>query len=230
MGGDARRGARRSSPTTCPRTRSPWTTRTSRGSRARWAITCPRARAPAGGGRRRSRRRTTIGRPRSTGWPSIAWRPPGSVATRSPTGRGPATRAATTSPTGSAARTRRSVRAPTPSTGPSGAGTRRASTPGWRPSCRPQGSRSCLRVGRTRSTPRARRAEATILALRLDTGLALDDAEAGPLAPHLGWALDAGLLERYRGPRAPGPPHDPRPIALERAVQPARVAAGAKSR
>ena len=44
--------------------------------------------------------------------------------------------------------------------------------------------------------------EATILALRLDTGLALDDAEAGPLAPHLGWALDAGLLERYRDPES----------------------------
>ena len=44
--------------------------------------------------------------------------------------------------------------------------------------------------------------EATILALRLDTGLALDDAEAGPLAPHLGWALDAGLLERSRDPES----------------------------
>ncbi len=45
--------------------------------------------------------------------------------------------------------------------------------------------------------------EATILGLRLDTGLALADAEAGPLAPHLAWALDAGLLERFedREPR-----------------------------
>ncbi len=46
-------------------------------------------------------------------------------------------------------------------------------------------------------------AEATILGLRLDTGLALADAEGGPLAPHLAWALDAGLLEPFvdDGPR-----------------------------
>ena len=37
--------------------------------------------------------------------------------------------------------------------------------------------------------------EATILRLRLDTGLALAEAESGPLGPHLAWALDAGLLE-----------------------------------
>jgi oxygen-independent coproporphyrinogen-3 oxidase len=43
-------------------------------------------------------------------------------------------------------------------------------------------------------------AEATILALRLDTGLSRAEAEAGPLAPHLGWALDAGLLRPARGP------------------------------
>ena len=45
--------------------------------------------------------------------------------------------------------------------------------------------------------------EATILGLRLDTGLALADAEGGPLAPHLAWALDAGLLEPFvdGGPR-----------------------------
>ena len=40
-------------------------------------------------------------------------------------------------------------------------------------------------------------AEEVILALRLDTGLALGTAEAGPLAPHLAWALEAGLLERF---------------------------------
>jgi putative oxygen-independent coproporphyrinogen III oxidase len=40
-------------------------------------------------------------------------------------------------------------------------------------------------------------AEATILALRLDTGLTLADAEGGALGPHLAWALDAGLLELF---------------------------------
>jgi len=45
--------------------------------------------------------------------------------------------------------------------------------------------------------------EATILALRLDDGLALDDAESGMLAPHLAWAHGAGLLERTD--RAAGP-------------------------
>jgi oxygen-independent coproporphyrinogen-3 oxidase len=46
-------------------------------------------------------------------------------------------------------------------------------------------------------------AEATMLGLRLDTGLSLADAEAGPLAPELGWALDARLLEPFdaAGPR-----------------------------
>jgi oxygen-independent coproporphyrinogen-3 oxidase len=43
-------------------------------------------------------------------------------------------------------------------------------------------------------------AEATILALRLDTGLALADAEAAPLAAHLAWASDAGLLEPFGDP------------------------------
>lgn len=38
-------------------------------------------------------------------------------------------------------------------------------------------------------------AEAVILALRLDDGLPRAEAEAGPLAPHLAWALEAGLLE-----------------------------------
>ncbi len=42
-------------------------------------------------------------------------------------------------------------------------------------------------------------AETVILALRLDTGLALADSEAGPLAPHLQWALDADLLEACDG-------------------------------
>jgi len=37
--------------------------------------------------------------------------------------------------------------------------------------------------------------EAVILGLRLDDGLALPAAEAGPLGQHLGWALEAGVLE-----------------------------------
>ncbi|HEY3334873.1 MAG TPA: radical SAM family heme chaperone HemW [Candidatus Limnocylindrales bacterium] len=43
-------------------------------------------------------------------------------------------------------------------------------------------------------------AEAVILALRLDTGLPLTTAKAGPLAPHLEWALESGLLEPVGGP------------------------------
>ncbi|HYO44520.1 MAG TPA: coproporphyrinogen-III oxidase family protein [Candidatus Limnocylindrales bacterium] len=39
------------------------------------------------------------------------------------------------------------------------------------------------------------RAESVILGLRLDDGLALEEAEAGPLGPHLAWALDTGLTE-----------------------------------
>jgi coproporphyrinogen III oxidase-like Fe-S oxidoreductase len=42
-------------------------------------------------------------------------------------------------------------------------------------------------------------AERAILALRLDEGLPDAAAEAGPLAPHLAWALDRGLLERAAG-------------------------------
>jgi len=47
-------------------------------------------------------------------------------------------------------------------------------------------------------TPAEAAAEAAILALRLDTGLALPGASgaASPLAPHLDWALERGLLER----------------------------------
>ena len=41
-------------------------------------------------------------------------------------------------------------------------------------------------------------AEAVILGLRLDTGLSLTEAEAGPLGEHLAWALGEGLLERFR--------------------------------
>lgn len=42
--------------------------------------------------------------------------------------------------------------------------------------------------------------EAVILGLRLDTGLALADAEAGPLGPHLAWARATGLLEIVADP------------------------------
>jgi coproporphyrinogen III oxidase-like Fe-S oxidoreductase len=42
-------------------------------------------------------------------------------------------------------------------------------------------------------------AEAVILGLRLDDGLARDEAETGPLAPHLAWGLGAGLLEIVPG-------------------------------
>lgn len=47
-------------------------------------------------------------------------------------------------------------------------------------------------------------AEAAILSLRLDTGLALADASdsSSPVAPHLDWALNAGLLERVEGTAA----------------------------
>ncbi len=65
--------------------------------------------------------------------------------------------------------------------------------------------------------------EATILGLRLDEGITLAAAESGPLGPHLAWGLDAGLLEPFEAPRAPDPPHDPRPPPLERAVRPPRV-------
>ena len=43
-------------------------------------------------------------------------------------------------------------------------------------------------------------AEAVILGLRLDTGLPSSEARTGPLAPHLDWALAAGLLREFDGP------------------------------
>ena len=119
----------------------------------------------------------------------------------------PGPRAGTTSPTGRAGRTRRWVPARTRSTARSAAGTPRGSTGTSARSRRPTvASRRCRRAaGTTAPTHRCPfgRLEATILGLRLDTGLALADAEGGPLAPHLAWALDAGLLEPFvgRGPR-----------------------------
>ena len=50
--------------------------------------------------------------------------------------------------------------------------------------------------------PDTEAAEAVILGLRLDTGLAVADAQIGPLAPHLAWATEAGLLEPAPGPEA----------------------------
>jgi len=43
-------------------------------------------------------------------------------------------------------------------------------------------------------------AETVILGLRLDTGIPADKAASGPLAAHLSWALDAGLVEMTPGP------------------------------
>ena len=76
---------------------------------------------PTTAGARRWRRaparpRTRIAPRRSTTMPSIGSPRTAGVATRSATGRDPATRAGTTSPTGSAGHTRPSARAPMPST------------------------------------------------------------------------------------------------------------------
>ena len=46
-------------------------------------------------------------------------------------------------------------------------------------------------------------AEAVILGLRLDTGLSLEDAASGPLAPHLEWGLGRGLLAAGTGADGP---------------------------
>jgi oxygen-independent coproporphyrinogen-3 oxidase len=53
--------------------------------------------------------------------------------------------------------------------------------------------------GREVIDPATAASEAAILALRLDGGLALADAEAGPMGPHLAWAIDAGLIEPVDG-------------------------------
>jgi oxygen-independent coproporphyrinogen-3 oxidase len=42
-------------------------------------------------------------------------------------------------------------------------------------------------------------AERAILGLRLDDGIAMDEALDGPVAPHLDWAEERGLLERVDG-------------------------------
>lgn len=48
--------------------------------------------------------------------------------------------------------------------------------------------------------PSAAAVEAVILGLRLDTGIALEQASRGPLAAHLPWATAAGLVEAAAGP------------------------------
>ena len=45
--------------------------------------------------------------------------------------------------------------------------------------------------------------EAVILGLRLDTGVPLSGARSGPLAPHLDWALAAGLVREDEAPDGP---------------------------
>jgi putative oxygen-independent coproporphyrinogen III oxidase len=56
--------------------------------------------------------------------------------------------------------------------------------------------------------------EAVILALRLDTGLARSEAESGPLAPHLAWAIDAGLLDDGADPGGPSSAATPARVRL----------------
>ena len=64
-------------------------------------------------------------------------------------------------------------------------------------------------------------AERVILGLRLDTGVPFAAANEPPLADAFGWALTAELVERDAG--RPRRPDDPRPPALQRAVQPPRL-------
>lgn len=68
-----------------------------------------------------------------------------------------------------------------------------ASLSGADPSPPPGGSESI--------SPAQAAAERAILGLRLDSGLALGEPlpEASLLAPHLGWGIDAGLLETFDG-------------------------------
>jgi oxygen-independent coproporphyrinogen-3 oxidase len=63
------------------------------------------------------------------------------------------------------------------------------------------GGAPCLPPGGSEAVdPSAAAVERVILGLRLDEGLALADTVSGPLAPHLDWALGAGLLESVPGP------------------------------
>ena len=136
--------------------------------------------ARGAGASRHGRPRTRTGRPRSTSTPSIGSPRRAGAATRSPTGRDPATRAATTSSTGSAGRTRRSGRAPTRST----ARARRwnaARLDGYLAALDPPGGeppQPSSRRGGACSTRRQPRPSAPILGLRTDRGLPLEDAAA----------------------------------------------------
>jgi putative oxygen-independent coproporphyrinogen III oxidase len=70
----------------------------------------------------------------------------------------------------------------------------------------PDGSRSVLPPGGAEVVDEhAREVESAVLALRLDDGLELAAAEAGPVGPHLGWALETGLLERFESPADAAP-------------------------
>ena len=116
---------------------------------------------------------------------------------------GRAGRAGTTSRTGHGSRTRRSARARTPSTARPALERRPARWLSWRAGADLRFRASLPPGGRELLDEAAAAAESTILGLRLDAGLSLDVAQAGPLAPHLAWALDAGLLEPLEdaGPR-----------------------------
>ncbi len=65
----------------------------------------------------------------------------------------------------------------------------------------PDGSAPSLPPGGSEAVSEAAAAaETVILALRLDTGLSLGAAEEGPLGAHLGWAMEAGLVELVGAP------------------------------
>ena len=224
---DARRGPR-------PRARPPVALRPDARRPGRRGAHRPDGRPPADDARAPALARRPPGRARTrTGPPpqyhhavASARRRRAGAATRSPTGRGPATRAATTSPTGSAARTR-----------PSGPGAHAfdGSTRRWN-AARLDGYVAAL-AGR-RLTPRCRRAaqsarrcaaaaEAAILGLRLDTGVPLAAARAAARRPvRLGARRGAPRRDRRR----PGRPDDPRPPALERALRAAGLSRSAACR
>ena len=123
--------------------------------------------------------RTKIGPRPSTTTPSIAWAALAGAATRSATGRGPATRAATTSRTGSAGRTRRSV----PGAHAFDGATRRwnaARLDGYVAALTPaDGAAPRLPPGGTEAIDRRPPPpSAVILGLRTDRGVPLDAANA----------------------------------------------------
>ena len=179
--------------------------------------------ARAAGATRRGRPRTTTGRPRCTTTRSCASPRTAGAATRSATGPGPDTRAATTWPTGSACRTRRWVPAPTRSTGAPGAGTRPVSMPTWRRCSPPDASAPAPPAGRRRDARRGdrRSRDAHPRPAHGRRGRERERSPIRSLADTLAWARELELVTV--DPRRPGPPHDPRPAALQRAVRPARL-------